>query len=305
MQSDRSGSRLIALGILVFAAGSLLPAQEKAGAPRQETSPEERSRAPSEHRLLERVVAVGASLTHGFGCNLAPSQVFDEAIRVKHQPVLNLSHELQFLAAPSLGEDQIDRSLDHRPTLVLAIDFLFWYGYGLAFRNKTELDRRLKRLRLGLEQLDRLTCPVVVGDLPDMRGASKRMLHPVQIPSPHVLEALNKELHAWADKKKNVLLIPLSDWVSTLKAGKWTVPASPDGKHPETVLTVRIALQWDRLHPTRVGVIVLTERIIQAVKKRFGPAADGLELDLWSAVEREMGGKKGPRKDQRSKGSKE
>jgi hypothetical protein len=286
MQPGRSCSRIILRWILVFAAGSLLPAQE--------SPPDERGQAPSRPRLLERVVAVGASLTHGFGSHLPPSQVLDEAIRVKHEPVLNVSHKLQFLAAPSLGEDQIDQCLDHRPTLVLAVDFLFWYGYGFAFRNKTELDRRMKTLRLGLEQLDRLRCPVVVGDLPDMRGASKRMLHPAQIPSPHVLEALNQELRAWADKKKNVLLIPLAAWVKTLKAGKWTVPGSPDGKHPETVLTVKVALQWDRLHPTRIGVIVLTERIIQAVKKRFGPAADGLAFDLWSAVEQELG-KKGPR----------
>jgi len=288
------------LWILLLVAGVSVPAQEKVpeqpGTPGEEKRPDRGPGPAAADRLLERVVAVGASLTHGFGCNLSPAQVFDRAIRVKHQPVLNASHELQFLAAVSFGEEQIDRCLDHRPTLVLGIDFLFWYGYGFAFRNKTELDRRMKKFRLGLEQLDRLACPVVVGDLPDMRGASKRMLHPAQIPGPHVLAALNKELRAWAEKKKNVLLVPLAAWVKTLKAGEWTVPASKDGKHPETVLTAEMALQWDRLHPSRIGVIVLTDRIIRAVKKRFGEAADGLELDLWSAVEGELK-RKGSRGD--------
>jgi hypothetical protein len=273
----------LALVVLVLGFAPRVPSQ---AATPSAPAPEPKAAAP---QLLGRVAAVGASLSHGFGNDLPLARLLEEAIRVQHAPVLDASVGLQFLAAVRIGEEQIDRCLEHRATLVVGVDFLFWYGYGLTFRGRTELERRRKTLRIGLAQLERLDCPIVIGDLPDMRGADKRMLNPAQIPDPTVLEALNREIHTWARARKKVLLVPLAEWVKRLKAGEWKVAASSDGRFPETVLTPAIALQWDRLHPTRVGTIVLVDRLVKAVKSHFGEAGAGLQFDVWRALEREKG----------------
>ncbi|MBN2491992.1 MAG: hypothetical protein JXQ29_14185 [Planctomycetes bacterium] len=262
--------------------------------PAQELPPTASVAKEGKPPLLQRVVVVGASVTHGFGNDLPVARVLEGAIRADHAPVLDASVGLQFLDPVRLGEEQIDRCLEHRATLVVGIDFLFWYAYGPTFRDAAELERRRNKFKLGLAQLERLKCPVVVGDLPDMRGADRRMLHPVQIPSPPVLEALNGELRTWAAGRKSVLVVPLAAWVRTLKAGEWKVAASPDGRFPETVLAPRVALQWDRLHPTRAGTLVLVDRLVHTMKAHFGEAAAGLELEVWRALEADRRARESP-----------
>lgn len=238
----------------------------------------------AESALSARVVTIGASLTCGFGNSLPLAEPLDRAITGKHTPVFNAGEGLQFTDPIGLGEAQVDRCLERKATLVIGIDFLFWYAYGMAFKGKTEWPRRSERFAAGLRQLERLACPVVVGDLPDMRGAHPRMLHPAMIPSPEVLARLNQVLKDWADKREQVHLVPLSAWVKTLKAGEWKVPASADGKQAERILTAAVAMQWDRLHPSRLGILALTGRLVSFLRARLGAGADRFRFDVWREV---------------------
>jgi hypothetical protein len=90
-----------------------------------------------------------------------------------------------FTDAPRIGKDQIEGVLKANPDIVVGIDFPFWFAYG--FVGGEELKAREAKLDEGLNLLEKLTMPVLLGDLPDMTGAQKRMLSPTQIPSPDVL----------------------------------------------------------------------------------------------------------------------
>lgn len=232
--------------------------------------------------LLSRVATIGASLTGGFGNTLPLSTLMERAITEDHTRVLRCFTFLFFQRPLDIGHRQIDRCLKHEPTLVLAVDFLFWYGYGFVFSRKGERAFRLERLEKGLAQLDRLACPVVVGDLPDMTGAHPWMLSPYQVPSPEVQKALNQRIRTWAAGKPNVLVVPLADWVRGLKTGAWKIPGSAPGQ--ASALTPELALIWDRLHPTRVGALFLTEKLVALMRSHFGDRARSLELDAMETI---------------------
>src|SRR5712691_4205822 len=87
-----------------------------------------------------RIVMVGASAAAGF-TESEPlggpkteqyrlSRYLDAALLVAHEPVQNLANAMFFIQPEAAGRYQIDQALKARPTLVVAIDFLFWYCYG-------------------------------------------------------------------------------------------------------------------------------------------------------------------------------
>lgn len=161
---------------------------------------------------------------------------------------------MMFVDPIDRGRLQVDRAVRQKPGMVVAVDFLFWYGYGAVDGPETAAtDARLARLRVGLETLDRLQCPIVVGDFPDMRGADRRMLQPHQIPSPAALVALNDEVRAWSKTRPRVRVFGLAELVAQMKekgvrlpAGDYEVPTKP-----------MALLQKDRLHANRLGVAYL------------------------------------------------
>jgi len=233
---------------------------------------------PEPSARLDRVVVVGASVSNGFGSGLPFSTLLDVAIRPKHTPVENACRGIQNPAV--FGEMQLARALTHRPTLVIAVDFLFWFAHRTASHGEDELELRLESLRAGLELLERFSCPLVIGDIPDMRTADSKRLIPALIPTPEVRDALNTELRRWSRGKK-VLVVPLAEWVAVLQRGEWIIEASADGAHEEKILTAKEALQGDRLHPEPIGAIVLMHRILEAMVERFPRSASKIEFDIW------------------------
>ncbi len=165
---------------------------------------------------------------------------------------------LMFLDSRAKGRLQVERAAKAEPDLVVAVDFLFWFGYGSwALADEAgdeELQARLGELQLGLAMLDSLRCAIVLGDLPDMRGADRRMLKPSQIPSVDCLQALNREVHAWAKDRPRVRVFPLARHVAEMRDQGVRLPL-PDG---ELATKPGALLQADRLHATRLGVAYLT-----------------------------------------------
>jgi len=101
--------------------------------------------------------------------------------------------------------------------------------------------------------LQRLRCPVVVGDLPDMRGASSKMLPPEYVPSPELLENLNQRLAAWAKPRPHVRIMPMSVWSARLREGEAFEHRGERWEGDES----KSLLQWDRLHPSLEGSFFL------------------------------------------------
>ncbi len=181
-----------------------------------------------------------------------------------------------FMDPEARGETQIARVVRSKPDLLLAIDFLFWFGYGDVQFDRQQADgepkARMQRFELGLAMLDRIAVPIVVGDLPDVHGAAARMIRPAQIPTVELLGQLNVRLTQWAAARPRVHVFPLRDLVATMKERGVTLPlegaplATPPGG----------LMQGDRLHATRVGMaylgFLLQEHVRAAMPKERAAA---------------------------------
>ncbi len=167
-----------------------------------------------------------------------------------------------FLQPVKRQTPQIERLVKDEPSLVVGLDFMFWFGYGYVGQGEQE-EKRLALQDHGLELLGRLSCPIVVGDYPDMHGADERMLSPFQIPSTETLDALNAKLKAWVAEHPNVHLFPLAEWVARVKRDGIDVQFDKQTVH----LTPERLLQGDRLHATRLGMAVLGEHLARFLRE--------------------------------------
>lgn len=223
-----------------------------------------------------RIVMVGASATGGFteseplGGPTPPqyrlSRYVDAALSVPHEPVQNLGDRLFFVQPEAAGRYQIEEALKAQPTLVIGIDFLFWFCYGEGPADKD----RLQRFEKGLKLLEAVQCPLVLGDIPDTSGASNDMLSPDQIPSAAAMSVANRRLKEWAATRKQVVIVSLSGFMSTVLADQaltihgYTLPEGETG----------MLLQSDKLHPSPPGCAVLALAILDAIQsKRPAPSA--------------------------------
>ncbi len=228
------------------------------------------TRPPKPPSPLDRVVVLGASLSAGFGNLLPLHMILRKAFPERKWTARNLKDtatSLFFLQPLGTGKFQVDKALDFKPTLVVGLDFLFWYLYGQVPEKS-----RLQRLEKGLEQLERLgKVPVVVGDIPDMHGASPEMLPPSAIPKKETLKAANQRIYAWAKKHPNVLLFPLAKFTRKAKAKGWDLKPGAGEKAPSPILhlTPSQLLQKDRLHPSRAGAWLLGRLLAQFMEKHL------------------------------------
>jgi hypothetical protein len=213
-----------------------------------------------------RIVMVGASATGGFTeseplggpttWQYRLSRYVDAALSVPHEPVQNLGDRLFFVQPEAAGRYQIEQALKAQPTLVIGIDFLFWFCYGDGSADKD----RLQRFEKGLKLLEDVRCPLVLGDIPDASGASNDMLLAEQIPSVEAMFASNRRLREWAATRKHVVIVSLSGFMRTVMADHaltihgYTFPEGKTG----------MFLQSDKLHPSPAGCAVLALAILDA-----------------------------------------
>lgn len=211
---------------------------------------------------------VGASVTAGFldqeplggpyTTQLALDRYVDQAIRAPHAPVRNLGTALFFIQPETLGRQQIHDAVQAEPTLVVGLDFLFWYCYGVI----EDEPARLRRVDAGLSLIQTLTCPVVMGDIPDGSGARGGMLHEAQIPQPSTLREANRRLRAWAEGRKNVFILPLARFMQQVLSNQ---PVTIHGITQPAGRTARF-LQGDGLHPSPPGCAMLAMSILDTCR---------------------------------------
>ncbi|MGA1516592.1 MAG: hypothetical protein ACO396_02350, partial [Phycisphaerales bacterium] len=251
---------------------------------------------------------VGASASAGFGAFVQrsgtegpPVQGVDLADLVSTLAppgtvVSDWSTSMLFHDPCTIAPRALERLLGQRPDAILAIDFLFWFAYG-AFDAKgeriVEESQRDALFEFGLSLLDSIEVPILVGDLPDVRGANPRMLSRWQVPSVETLERLNARLRAWAEARPHVRIFPLAERTrialedrgpptnapgtggpreDPIESGKDSASSEPPGAP---------LIQRDRLHPTFEGLVLMTDAAIRAMQDvpAFASLGDALDSD--------------------------
>ncbi len=215
-----------------------------------------------------RVVVIGASASGGFvlsepfgGTNTARCKLhhyLDAAIAVPHAPVKNFGTALFFLNPDALAAQEIEAATNNHPTLVVAVDFLFWFCYG---EGATDAERAA-HFETGLKFLEQIPCPLVIGDIPDASAATNTgIISLPQVPSEAARRAANQRLKKWVAAHPQATIVPLAEFMSAVKADaaiKLHNGILPAGK-------TRTLLQADQLHPTPRGAAMLALGILDAL----------------------------------------
>jgi len=239
-------------------------------------------RSPEES-IFERVVVIGASLSSGFGLErelgapLNLAKVLDEVLVAEHGAILSNVQPWFFADPEGYGRLMIDDVVERDPTLVVAIDFPFWFGYG-----SLEEDERVARLERGLSLLEELNCPVVVGNFPNMEAALGSMLSVIQIPESATLKALNDRIRAWTDQKPTRMLADLATYSDLIREERDVrVGSGWEGKRAKELL------QEDQLHPSLVGAVMIAIMTGEVLSKDVNEVeTSSFDLDIEVVVER-------------------
>lgn len=221
------------------------------------------------------LVIIGASASSGF----VPTEPFGgpktpeyrlgnylaAALVNPNTPMKSFATAAFFFEADKQAKTQIEDALAAKPRAVVGVDFLFWFCYGRVANE----DERRARFERGLAYLEQLSCPLVIGDIPDASAAAGGMLNIKQVPPPESIAAANRRLAEWVSARKNVSLISLSTFMNACmedRAFAIGPLAFPDGQ-------TRKLLQSDKLHPARHGCAVLALAIMDALTKERGVIA--------------------------------
>ena len=225
-----------------------------------------KSSGTTDKTLWSRIVMNGASASAGFNesepfggpttSKLRLNRYLDAALVAAHEPVRNFSSAMFFMQPEQQGQSQSERARESNPSLVIALDYLFWFCYGDGTTDK----ERLQRFEQGLKLLEPFRCPLIVGDLPDASAAVERMLTADEIPSPAALAAANRRLKEWAAGRKQTVVVPLSAFMRNAMANK---PLTVHGRTFAEGKT-RVLLQEDKLHPSPAGCAVLALAIFDS-----------------------------------------
>lgn len=282
----RNTDSFLALSIVTLISAPLfspLRAQDSTG---DDGDLAERSEAVELPDYLARPVVIGASVSDGYGLkgelgiNLDFADLLQAALGGKIEKPKSFADVSLYSDPLTKGTAQVDEALEADPTLLVAVDYLFWFGYGMSWGGE---DRRLKHLELGLEQLSRYRGPLIVGDFPDASAALEGvgpfgapLLTPSMIPEPETLAQLNARVEAWAEERGQVSIVSLGDFLDQLRSGNEielrgdNVPAG----------SFERLMQRDLLHPKLEGVaglaVVTWDVFLQDHDDR------GAELVTWS-----------------------
>ena len=267
---------LITAALCLACIGAAAPTDAPRTGPSGTTAPS--AAEPAAPALFGRVALLGASATAGFNVNVdvevdgmhyAMPVDLGDVLRCASpegaSPASEAASFLFFTNPGPMGSMFAQRTLEAKPTLVIAVDYLFWFGYGLV--EGDELPARLALLDQGLANLDRLPSPIIVGDFPDMSEAVGQMLVKQQVPSPEALRALNDRLRAWVAERPRVRIFGLAEFVDSVRKRQ----PIRIGENVWTADRVESLLQPDKLHPTLDGLV--------AIALQTRAIADGMQLD--------------------------
>lgn len=230
---------------------------------------------PAEAAPLRRVAVIGASISAGFNtsgmmglpaANLADSfrKMFPKGCRVE-----SYADTLLFEDPAERGPRQIAKARKLDPTLIVAVDFPFWWAYGFWFEEPDRLvtlNRGLDLLlkaREGLTGADGKAVPILISLLPDTTGLTGPTVpHPLQIPDKETLAKCNDRLRAWAAENEAVYIVPLREDFDHLRA-KEKVKLGAGEIDPAAVAF----MQPDGLHTTVEGLVFVACRCAETMQE--------------------------------------
>lgn len=265
------------------AAPSVAPASTPAAPPASKPASSPVSKPAPVKLDLAKTVVIGASVSDGFGAQATfevpnpdlgkPETPADAPETIRRSLPVRLAEALQaavggegkplssasmmFFARPTeTAEAQLKKAIEAKPEVVFAIDYLFWHSYGAM-----AAEVRPVRLAEGLARLEKFTCPVVIGDLPDMRHATM-MLSPSQVPSVEQLVTLNQQVLDWAKERPNVVIVPLKSLVAAIRSNS----GIKLGGTEYNVEQARDLMTTDGLHATGLGLVALAQECLIQLK---------------------------------------
>ena len=252
-------------------------------------------------KTLARIAVIGASMSDGFGVRVSTtlpdgkkisegvnlSELVKVACKDPTVVVSNYTSSMYFMNPARTAKSSATRALgdnaQEMPTCVLAVDWLFWNGYGVSNVRGEKLSGDTERMELldnalaCLEPMCAANIPIVLGDFPDMHSAiGGGMISAPMVPSVECLAALNARVVQWALTKKNVCVVSLSKLTQDLLQKK---PIHAAGRDWDTQ-TLGPLLQKDRLHPTFVGTVTVLAATLDALDTKTDNAAQkSFEID--------------------------
>ena len=218
---------------------------------------------PEPCNLLNRVVVTGASVTAGFGVTTPPvkgdlgaytvnvKHIIEGMITSRHEDVAYFGDLLFFKNAKANAAGFVEKIKEYEPTLVVGIDFLFWFGHGSAPKDVDVQAYRIEKMQFALELLEQLSVPVIVGNLPDVSSTVGKMLSVNNIPTKETLHILNERIRDWGELNENVTVIDAYALWHKAMQGKEIVLFNhtwPEGSQEKL-------LQKDMLHTTLEGTV--------------------------------------------------
>jgi len=242
--------------------------------------------------ILQRVAVIGASVSAGFGLDRGhddpstPSKiqlanVIEASILGTHEPIDNQATHMFFLSVDLSSKQALEEIQAKKPTLVVGVDYLFWFAYGSGTEAK-----RLEHFEKALKGLETLSATILLGDLPDMTPATKvkePMLMAAQVPQPETLKKINERLHAWAGEHKNVVLVPMASMTAKLQGDEEI--SVRDNKWPKG--SYDRLMQADHLHTTLEGTSALWLLAVDALMQaKSDVPATAFDLDAASIVKK-------------------
>ncbi len=250
--------------------------------------------AREETKTLARIAVIGASMSDGFGVRvsttLADGKKISEGVNLSElvkvackDPtvvVSNYTSSLYFMnparTAKSSALRACGANAQEMPTCVLAVDWLFWNGYGVSNMKGEKLSGDTERMELldnalaCLEPMCAANIPIVLGDFPDMHSAiGGGMISAPMVPSVECLAALNARVVQWALTKKNVCVVSLSKLTQDLVQKKSIHAAGREWD----AQTLGPLLQKDRLHPTFAGTVTVLAATLDALDTKTNKGA--------------------------------
>ena len=240
------------------------------------------------HPVLGRPALLGASVTSGAGAAVTPGQPFastpttrttptassqrpqrdaetiavdaavaySAVIAASHTTPLLLGDSGVFIDPDAALSDQVAAAAAWSPSVVIAVDWLFWpvhQSLPSDLPAKERATRRLASVEAALAELDRFTCPIVIGDVPEMKRAAGHLLREEHDPGDEVRAEANRRLAAWATARPNRFVLPVSELADAVNAG---TPIEAGGFLYRNGEAQRL-LQQDGLHATPEGLAVL------------------------------------------------
>ncbi len=236
-------------------------------------------------------VASGTSCSAcaGTGLPVDAGIAYSAVVTAAHEVPRNYGDGATFIDPLGALREQAVAAAKDRPTVVIAVDWLFWPVHQSIPMDVPAAERdaqRLDTVDAALAELDRLQCPIVIGDVPEMKQAQGGLLKESNEPGEAVRAEVNRRLEKWAAEKPNRLILSISALADAVSSGAALEVA---GFSYQAGDSARL-LQRDGLHATPEGLVVLMAAAVDRLQQAGLVEGGARRLDLVAiaaAVEQE------------------